>query len=203
MEHPAPDDIEVVAVTDDAAVTEPAVTAVPGHARVGIVMGSDSDLPTMEGAAEALERFGVAYEVHVVSAHRDAERMLAYGREAAERGLEVIIAGAGGAAHLPGMLASVTPLAVIGVPVPLRHLDGLDSLLSIVQMPAGIPVATVAVGGAHNAGLLAVRILATGDPQLTSALDAHREELREASVEKDRLVQGQVTGRGRGFGFSA
>ncbi len=203
MEQPAPDDTEVVAVTDEAVVTEPAVTAVPGDARVGIVMGSDSDLPTMEGAVEALERFGVAYEVHVVSAHRDAERMLAYGREAAGRGLEVVIAGAGGAAHLPGMLASVTSLPVIGVPVPLRHLDGLDSLLSIVQMPSGIPVATVAVGGAHNAGLLAVRILAAGDPELTSALDAHREELREASLDKDQRVQTQVIGRGRGVGFSA
>ena len=203
MEHPAPDDTEVVAVTDEAAVTEPAVTPVPGHARVGIVMGSDSDLPTMEGAVEALERFDVAHEVHVVSAHRDAERMLAYGREAAGRGLEVLIAGAGGAAHLPGMLASVTSLPVIGVPVPLRHLDGLDSLLSIVQMPSGIPVATVAVGGAHNAGLLAVRILGAGDPELTASLDAHREELREASRDKDQRVQQQVRGRGRDFGFSA
>ena len=203
MEHPAPDDTEVVAMTDEAVVTEPAVAAVPGDARVGIVMGSDSDLPTMEGAVEALERFGIPHEVHVVSAHRDAERMLAYGREAAGRRLEVLIAGAGGAAHLPGMLASVTSLPVIGVPVPLRHLDGLDSLLSIVQMPSGIPVATVAVGGAHNAGLLAVRILAAGDPELTSALDAHREELREASLDKDQRVQNQVTGRGRGFGFSA
>ncbi len=203
MEHPAPDDTEVVAVADEAVVNEPAVTPVPGDARVGIVMGSDSDLPTMEGAVEALERFEVAHEVHVVSAHRDAERMLAYGREAAGRGLEVLIAGAGGAAHLPGMLASVTSLPVIGVPVPLRHLDGLDSLLSIVQMPSGIPVATVAVGGAHNAGLLAVRILAAGDRELTVALDAHREELREASREKDQRVQQQVSGRGRGFGFSA
>lgn len=203
MEHPAPDDTEVVAVADDVAVTEPAVAPVPGAARVGIVMGSDSDLPTMEGAVEALERFGVAHEVHVVSAHRDAERMLAYGREAAGRGLEVLIAGAGGAAHLPGMLASVTSLPVIGVPVPLRHLDGLDSLLSIVQMPSGIPVATVAVGGAHNAGLLAVRILGTRDPELTAALDAHREELRDASRDKDQRVQQQVRGRGRDFGFSA
>ncbi len=203
MEHPQPDDIETVAVTDEAVVTEAAVAPVPGAARVGIVMGSDSDLPTMEGAVEALERFGIAHEVHVVSAHRDAERMLAYGREAAGRGLEVLIAGAGGAAHLPGMLASVTSLPVIGVPVPLRHLDGLDSLLSIVQMPSGIPVATVAVGGAHNAGLLAVRILAAGDRELTTALDAHREELRESSREKDQRVQQQAAGRNRGFGFSA
>jgi len=171
--------------------------------RVGVVMGSDSDLATMEPATEALERFEVAHEVHVVSAHRDPARMLAYGQEAAGRGLEVLIAGAGGAAHLPGMLASVTSLPVIGVPVPLRHLDGLDSLLSIVQMPSGIPVATVAVGGAHNAGLLAVRILAAGDAELTAALDAHREELREASLEKDERVQHHLAGKAGGFGFSA
>ncbi len=170
--------------------------------RVGVVMGSDSDLATMEQAVEALERFDVAHEVHVVSAHRDATRMLAYGKEAACRGLEVLIAGAGGAAHLPGMLASVTSLPVIGVPVPLRHLDGLDSLLSIVQMPAGIPVATVAVGGAHNAGLLAVRILAAGDTELTAELDAHREELREASLEKDERVQHHLAGKAGGFGFA-
>lgn len=170
--------------------------------RVGVVMGSDSDLATMEPALEALERFDIPHEVHVVSAHRDAARMLAYGQEAAGRGLEVLIAGAGGAAHLPGMLASVTSLPVIGVPVPLRHLDGLDSLLSIVQMPAGIPVATVAVGGAHNAGLLAVRILATGDTALTAALDAHREELREASLDKDGKVQHHLAAKAGGFGFS-
>ncbi|MFP4150143.1 MAG: 5-(carboxyamino)imidazole ribonucleotide mutase [Nitriliruptoraceae bacterium] len=169
---------------------------------VGVVMGSDSDLPTMEPAVEALERFDVDCEVHVVSAHRDAERMLAYGHQAAGRGLRVLIAGAGGAAHLPGMLASVTSLPVIGVPVPLRHLDGLDSLLSIVQMPAGIPVATVAVGGAQNAGLLAVRILAAGDAELTARLDEHREELREASREKDDRVQQQLAGKARGFGFA-
>ncbi len=170
--------------------------------RVGIVMGSDSDLPTMEPAVEALERFDIDREVHVVSAHRDAERMLAYGREAAGRGLEVLIAGAGGAAHLPGMLASVTSLPVIGVPVPLRHLDGLDSLLSIVQMPAGIPVATVAVGGAQNAGLLAVRILAAGDASLTARLDEHREELRQASLDKDERIQQQLVAKARGFGFA-
>jgi 5-(carboxyamino)imidazole ribonucleotide mutase len=170
--------------------------------RVGVVMGSDSDLPTMEPAVEALERFDIPHEVHVVSAHRDAARMLAYGQEAAGRGLEVLIAGAGGAAHLPGMLASVTSLPVIGVPVPLRHLDGLDSLLSIVQMPAGIPVATVAVGGAQNAGLLAVRILAAGDEALTARLDEHREELREASLEKDERVQQQLAAKARGFGFA-
>ena len=126
---------------------------------VGVIMGSDSDWPTMQAAAEALDEFGVAYEVAVVSAHRTPDKMIEYGRDAAGRGLKVIIAGAGGAAHLPGMVASVTPLPVIGVPVPLKHLDGMDSLLSIVQMPAGVPVATVSIGGARNAGLLAVRIL--------------------------------------------
>ena len=181
-------------------------SAAPGSddtPRVGVVMGSDSDLATMQGAVEALNRFEVVHEVHVVSAHRDPERMLAYGQEAATRGLQVLIAGAGGAAHLPGMLASVTSLPVIGVPVPLRHLDGLDSLLSIVQMPAGIPVATVAVGGAHNAGLLAVRILAASDPELTIALDEHRDELRDASHEKDERVQRKIAGTTSGFGFSA
>src|SRR5690349_2587734 len=134
---------------------------------VGVIMGSDSDWPTMQAAAQALDEFGVGYEVRVVSAHRTPEAMLTYGRDARGRGLRVIIAGAGGAAHLPGMVASVTTLPVIGVPVPLRHLDGLDSLLSIVQMPAGIPVATVSVAGARNAGLLAIRILAAGDERLT------------------------------------
>ncbi len=172
-------------------------------ARVGVVMGSDSDLDTMQAALEVLDRFEVAYEAHVVSAHRDAQRMLAYGAEAADRGLQVLIAGAGGAAHLPGMLASVTSLPVIGVPVPLRYLDGMDSLLSIVQMPAGIPVATVAIGGAHNAGLLAVRILSTSDARLRGALEEHRQELIEASHEKDDKVQGRVSGRSRGFGFGA
>ena len=130
---------------------------------VGVVMGSDSDWPTMRAAVEALDEFGIAHEVGVVSAHRMPEEMVEYGRSASARGLRVVIAGAGGAAHLPGMLASLTPLPVIGVPVPLANLDGLDSLLSIVQMPAGVPVATVAVGNARNAGLLAVRILASGD----------------------------------------
>src|SRR5512145_1991900 len=132
--------------------------------KVGIVMGSDSDWPTMKAAAEALEEFGVPYEADVVSAHRMPEEMLAYGKEAAGRGLSVVVAGAGGAAHLPGMLAAVTPLPVIGVPVPLKYLDGMDSLLSIVQMPAGVPVATVSVAGARNAGLLAVRVLGVSDP---------------------------------------
>src|SRR5664279_4190558 len=136
------------------------------QARVGIVMGSDSDWPTMQAAAEALTEFGIAFEADVVSAHRMPDEMLAYGRNAHTGGLRVIIAGAGGAAHLPGMLAAVTPLPVIGVPVPLKYLDGMDSLLSIVQMPAGVPVATVSIGGARNAGLLAVRILATSDESL-------------------------------------
>ena len=138
--------------------------------RAGIVMGSDSDWPTMEAAAAALEEFAVPYEADVVSAHRMPAEMLDYGRRAAERGLRVIIAGAGGAAHLPGMLAAVTELPVIGVPVPLKYLDGMDSLLSIVQMPAGVPVATVSIGGARNAGLLAVRMLAAGDSEEAARL---------------------------------
>lgn len=161
----------------------------PTRPRVAVVMGSDSDLPTMAPAIEVLESFGIATEVDVVSAHRDAHRMLRYGTEAAGRGVGVIIAGAGGAAHLPGMLASVTPLPVIGVPVPLSRLDGLDSLLSIVQMPTGVPVATVAIGAAANAGLLAVRILAVGDPDLTGRLDAHRADLTEASRAKGETVR--------------
>jgi len=152
---------------------------------VGIVMGSSSDLAVMEPAAETLRRFGVSHELHVVSAHRTPETMLRYGLEAHQRGLKVIIAGAGGAAHLPGMLAAVTSLPVIGVPVALARLDGLDSLLSIVQMPRGVPVATVAINGAENAALLAVRILATGDPTLTAQLDAHRADLAVAAGEQD------------------
>ncbi len=155
---------------------------------VGIVMGSDSDWPVMELAAQALDELGVGYEVGVVSAHRMPEQMLAYGREAADRGLRVIVAGAGGAAHLPGMLAAVTPLPVVGVPVPLRHLDGMDSLLSIVQMPAGVPVATVSVGGARNAGLLAARILAAGTSEADLALRTRmvefQEDLRRTAEEK-------------------
>ena len=139
---------------------------------VGLVMGSDSDWPVMELAAAALDEFGIPYEADVVSAHRMPEEMIAYGQQAAERGLRVIVAGAGGAAHLPGMLAAVTPLPVIGVPVPLKHLDGMDSLLSIVQMPAGVPVATVSIGGARNAGLLAARILAAGEGALAADLRA-------------------------------
>lgn len=137
---------------------------------VGIVMGSDSDWPVMEAAAAALSEFGIPFEADVVSAHRMPTEMIAYGRDAAARGIRVIIAGAGGAAHLPGMLASVTTLPVIGVPVPLKTLDGMDSLLSIVQMPAGVPVATVSIGGARNAGLLAVRILAAGQDALAAEL---------------------------------
>src|SRR5690625_4546984 len=162
---------------------------------VGIVMGSDSDWPVMEGAADALTEFGIEFEVGVVSAHRMPDDMLAYGRNAAERGLRVIIAGAGGAAHLPGMLASVTPLPVIGVPVPLRHLDGMDSLLSIVQMPAGVPVATVSVGGARNAGLLAARILgASDDPfaaPIRERLVAFQAELRDTAIRKGEALQSQ------------
>jgi 5-(carboxyamino)imidazole ribonucleotide mutase len=165
-------------------VTEPAV---------GIIMGSDSDWPTMQAAAQALDEFGVPHEVRVVSAHRTPEAMLQYGLQAQGRGLRAIIAGAGGAAHLPGMVASVTTLPVIGVPVPLRHLDGLDSLLSIVQMPAGIPVATVSVGGARNAGLLAVRILASGDADLTLKLTAFQNELRDLVAEKDAALRAQVS----------
>lgn len=157
---------------------------------VGVVMGSDSDLETMRGAVDMLDRFGVPREVRVTSAHRTPELMLSYGAEAVDRGLKVIIAGAGGAAHLPGMLASATTLPVIGVPVPLRHLDGLDSLLSIVQMPTGVPVATVAVGNAANAGLLAVRILATGDAALRERLDDYRAELQDAARAKDQRVIG-------------
>jgi 5-(carboxyamino)imidazole ribonucleotide mutase len=161
-----------------------------GRAQVGIVMGSDSDWPTMQAAAQAVQEFGVPYEADVVSAHRMPEEMLAYGREAADRGLRVIVAGAGGAAHLPGMLAAVTPLPVIGVPVALRHLDGMDSLLSIVQMPTGVPVATVAVGNARNAGLLAVRILAVSDAALQSRMAEFQVALRDAARKKGETVRG-------------
>ncbi len=156
---------------------------------VGIVMGSDSDWPVMSAAAEACAEFGVPYEADVVSAHRMPEDMVAYGRGAHTRGLKVIIAGAGGAAHLPGMLAALTPLPVIGVPVPLKYLDGMDSLLSIVQMPAGVPVATVAIGNARNAGLLAVRILAASDPELAEKMVAFQESLRDAARAKGAAVR--------------
>ncbi len=161
-------------------------------ARVGIVMGSDSDWPVMQAAAEALAEFGIDHEADVVSAHRMPEEMLGYGKEAAGRGLSVIIAGAGGAAHLPGMLAAVTPLPVIGVPVPLKYLDGMDSLLSIVQMPAGVPVATVAIGGARNAGLLAVRILAATDPALQERMTAFQQELKATAEAKGAVVRGRA-----------
>src|SRR3954454_14257349 len=158
---------------------------------VGIIMGSDSDLPTMQGAIDVLVEFGVPYEARIVSAHRTPDVMVEYARGAADRGLRVIIAGAGGGAHLPGMTASLTPLPVIGVPVPLRQLDGLDSLLSIVQMPAGIPVATVAVGNARNAGLLAVRILGTVDTELRARMAAFQDDLADMVREKDERLQSE------------
>jgi 5-(carboxyamino)imidazole ribonucleotide mutase len=164
-----------------------------GGPLVGVVMGSDSDWPVMEAATAALAGFGVSFEADVVSAHRMPADMIRYGSEAAGRGLRVIIAGAGGAAHLPGMLAAVTPLPVIGVPVPLAHLDGLDSLLSIVQMPAGVPVATVAVGAARNAGLLAVRILGAGDPALREAMAAYQQELRETAQAKGAALRARLS----------
>lgn len=154
--------------------------------QIGIIMGSDSDLPTMKGAIEACERFQVAHEVAIVSAHRTPHRMVEYAQTAYQRGLRVIIAGAGGAAHLPGMVAALTPLPVIGVPVQTKTLQGVDSLYSIVQMPAGIPVATVAIGNATNAGLLAVQILASHDPQLLEAIQAYRSELAEMVRAKDQ-----------------
>ena len=166
--------------------------------RVGVIMGSDSDWSVMSDAADALAEFDVAYEIGVYSAHRTPQRMLDYAQQAADRGVEVIIAGAGGAAHLPGMVASATPLPVIGVPVPLAKLDGLDSLLSIVQMPAGVPVATVSIGGARNAGLLAVRILAVSDPALRGRIIAFQEHLAESVLAKDAALkerQGKVTGQ--------
>jgi len=166
--------------------------------RVGIVMGSDSDWPVMKQAGEALAEFGISFEADVVSAHRMPEEMIAYGKDAAGRGLLVIIAGAGGAAHLPGMLAAVTPLPVIGVPVALKHLDGMDSLLSIVQMPAGVPVATVAIGNARNAALLAVRILATSDPDLQQKMVDFQADLKRTAKTKGEAVRG---GGARRLGF--
>lgn len=170
---------------------------------VGIVMGSDSDWPVMREAAEALREFDVPFEADVVSAHRMPHEMISYGSEAAGRGLKAIIAGAGGAAHLPGMLSSVTTLPVIGVPVPLKYLDGMDSLLSIVQMPAGVPVATVAVGAARNAGLLAVRMLAAHDPETAERMSRFQEELKEQAHAKGERLRREV-GEGdkpTGFGF--
>lgn len=159
---------------------------------VGLIMGSDSDWPVMKAAAEALDEFGVPYEVGVVSAHRTPVKMIEYGRSAADRGVQVIIAGAGGAAHLPGMVASVTPLPVIGVPVPLKYLDGMDSLLSIVQMPAGVPVATVSIGNARNAGLLAVRILGASDPVLRDRMAAYQASLEDLVAEKEAALRASL-----------
>jgi 5-(carboxyamino)imidazole ribonucleotide mutase len=159
---------------------------------VGVVMGSDSDWAVMEAAVTALTEFGVPWEADVVSAHRMPREMISYGAGAAGRGLRVIIAGAGGAAHLPGMLAAVTPLPVIGVPVPLAHLDGMDSLLSVVQMPAGVPVATVAVGGARNAGLLAVRILAAADDDLRRQMSEFQDELRATAQAKGAALRARL-----------
>ena len=165
--------------------------------RVAVIMGSDSDWSVMSDAADTLAEFEIPTEVRVVSAHRTPAVMFDYARGAADRGIEVIIAGAGGAAHLPGMVAAATPLPVIGVPVPLARLDGLDSLLSIVQMPAGVPVATVSIGGARNAGLLAVRILGSSDPQLRARIIAFQDRLAETVRSKDKALQerqGKVTG---------
>jgi 5-(carboxyamino)imidazole ribonucleotide mutase len=157
--------------------------------KIGIIMGSDSDLPTLQGAIAICTDFDIPYEVAIVSAHRTPERMVSYAQQAHLRGLKVIIAGAGGAAHLPGMVASLTPLPVIGVPVPSRHLQGLDSLYSIVQMPAGIPVATVAIGNAQNAGLLAVQILATHHPDLLEKVQAYRQGLRQMVMDKQSRLE--------------
>ena len=162
--------------------------------QVGVIMGSDSDWPVLEAAGAALDEFGVEYEVGVYSAHRTPQRMLDYATSAASRGLKVIIAGAGGAAHLPGMVASATVLPVIGVPVPLKYLDGMDSLLSIVQMPAGVPVATVSVGGARNAGLLAVRILAASDEGLRAKMARFQADLEKLVLDKDAALR-EKTGR--------
>ncbi|MET9378460.1 5-(carboxyamino)imidazole ribonucleotide mutase [Streptomyces sp. NPDC003035] len=168
---------------------------------VGIAMGSDSDWTVMEAAAQALDEFEIPYEVNVLSAHRMPREMIAYGEDAADRGIKVLIAGAGGAAHLPGMLASVTPLPVIGVPVPLKYLDGMDSLLSIVQMPAGVPVATVSVGGARNAGLLAARILAAHDAELLGRMREFLQELNDQATEKGKRLRAKVEGS-ESFGFA-
>ena len=159
---------------------------------VGVVMGSDSDWSVMSDAAQVLKEFGIEYEVEVLSAHRTPERMIEWGKAAAGRGLKVIIAGAGGAAHLPGMLASVTTLPVIGVPVALAKLDGMDSLLSIVQMPAGIPVATVSINGAKNAGILAARILGSTDSKLSAAMFAYGESLKEQVAAKNAKLKSQI-----------
>jgi len=163
-----------------------------GMSRVGLIMGSDSDWLVMQAAAEAVAEFDVSFEVGVISAHRTPQRMLDYARDAAGRGLRVIIAGAGGAAHLPGMVASATPLPVIGVPVPLKYLDGMDSLLSIVQMPAGVPVATVSIGGARNAGLLAIRILAAADDGLRQRMVQFQAEMEQSALAKDEALRARL-----------
>ncbi|MFB8190042.1 5-(carboxyamino)imidazole ribonucleotide mutase [Microbacterium sp. NPDC055988] len=155
-------------------------------------MGSDSDWRVMSDASGALTDFGIPHEVEVVSAHRTPDKLMSYARDARSRGVRVIIAGAGGAAHLPGMLASMTPLPVVGVPVPLAYLDGMDSLLSIVQMPAGIPVATVSIGGARNAGLLAARILGTADPELADRVEAYARELEAQVEQKNERLKGSL-----------
>jgi 5-(carboxyamino)imidazole ribonucleotide mutase len=160
---------------------------------VGVVMGSDSDWSVMSDAAQVLKEFGIEYEVEVLSAHRTPEKMIEWGKAASSRGVKVIIAGAGGAAHLPGMLASVTTLPVIGVPVPLSKLDGMDSLLSIVQMPAGIPVATVSIGGAKNAGILAARILSTVDPNLETKLVTYGQSLASLVAEKNQQLKAEIS----------
>jgi 5-(carboxyamino)imidazole ribonucleotide mutase len=164
---------------------------------VGVVMGSDSDWSVMSDAAEVLKEFGIDYEVEVLSAHRTPEKMIEWGKAAASRGIKVIIAGAGGAAHLPGMLASVTTLPVVGVPVPLSKLDGMDSLLSIVQMPAGIPVATVSIGGARNAGILAARILGTSDQILEQRLISFGKSLEALVEEKNELLKAEISRGGK------
>jgi len=160
--------------------------------RVAVVMGSDSDWSVMKAAADTLTEFGIAHDVEVVSAHRTPRKLIEFGSSARARGLKVIIAGAGGAAHLPGMLASVTPLPVIGVPVPLKNLDGMDSLLSIVQMPAGVPVAAVSIGGARNAALIAIKILATGDDLLLDRLEEFAVDLERQVDEKNRALKSQL-----------
>ncbi|CAB0540600.1 5-(carboxyamino)imidazole ribonucleotide mutase [Corynebacterium diphtheriae] len=161
---------------------------------VGLIMGSDSDWPTVEPAAEVLAEFGIPFEVGVVSAHRTPEKMLAYAKTAHERGLKCIIACAGGAAHLPGMVAAATPLPVIGIPRALKDLDGMDSLLSIVQMPGGVPVATVSIGGAKNAGLLAARILGAGDPELVTKMADYQENMRQEVERKDANLKKKLMG---------
>jgi len=162
--------------------------------QVGIIMGSDSDWPTVEPAAQVLADFGIPFEVGVVSAHRTPEKMLAYAKGAHSRGLKAIIACAGGAAHLPGMVAAATPLPVIGIPRALKDLDGLDSLLSIVQMPSGVPVATVSIGGSKNAGLLAARILSAGDPALQDKMVAYQEKMAEEVEQKDKNLRSKLLG---------